>query len=344
MGGSVNRIGWVDYARCISILLVVMMHSTLGVEAAFGGPGWLHPFVLFADSFRIPLFFLVSGLFVARVLNVPLIEFLDRRVLHYAYFYILWLNVQFLFKSHSFSAHLSPEEVFQAYLAAYIQPFGTLWFIYVLPIFFVLARICRSLPPWFVISIAVCASLNTPETGVVVIDASFQYFVYFVLGHYLANQILQIADTAKKQKFKTLCIILIWFPVNAILVGYSDHSTIEMISGILGTMSVILLCALFGASTSNIGLGSLFSWIGRHSLVIYLGFFIPMAATRTVLLRAEMISDIGAASLVTFCAAVSGPAILYFFVRLAGIGGFLFERPEWARLTPSRAVWTASGN
>ena len=32
------RVGWVDYAKGICIVMVVMMHSTLGVEVAAGKP------------------------------------------------------------------------------------------------------------------------------------------------------------------------------------------------------------------------------------------------------------------------------------------------------------------
>jgi uncharacterized membrane protein YcfT len=39
------RVDWVDYARGFCIIFVVMMHSTLGVEAAVGHGGWL-PFWL----------------------------------------------------------------------------------------------------------------------------------------------------------------------------------------------------------------------------------------------------------------------------------------------------------
>jgi len=36
-----GRIDWVDYAKGFCIIFVVMMHSTLGVEAAAGSHGWL---------------------------------------------------------------------------------------------------------------------------------------------------------------------------------------------------------------------------------------------------------------------------------------------------------------
>ena len=43
-----RRIDWVDYAKGFCIIFVVMMHSTLGVEAAVGHEGWLHAVVAFA--------------------------------------------------------------------------------------------------------------------------------------------------------------------------------------------------------------------------------------------------------------------------------------------------------
>ena len=55
------RIDWVDYAKGICIVLVVMMHSTLGVEAAAGQTGFMHLLVAFAKPFRMPDFFLISG-------------------------------------------------------------------------------------------------------------------------------------------------------------------------------------------------------------------------------------------------------------------------------------------
>ena len=64
-----NRIDWVDYAKGICIVMVVMMHSVLGVEKAAGDTGFMHAFVMFAQPFRMPDFFLISGLFLAVVID-----------------------------------------------------------------------------------------------------------------------------------------------------------------------------------------------------------------------------------------------------------------------------------
>src|SRR5438105_13852832 len=90
-----QRIDWVDYAKGFCIVFVVMMHSTLGVEQAAGEQGWLHTVVAFAKPFRMPDFFLISGLFLAQVIDRDWRTYLDRKVVHFAYFYVLWTAIQF---------------------------------------------------------------------------------------------------------------------------------------------------------------------------------------------------------------------------------------------------------
>ena len=77
--------------------------------------------------------------------------YLDRKVVHFAYFYVLWVTIQFGFKAPAFAAETGWAHVGYLYLESFIEPFGTLWFIYLLPIFFVvtkLTRKCRRLLIW----------------------------------------------------------------------------------------------------------------------------------------------------------------------------------------------------
>ena len=78
-----NRIDWVTRQGFLHIM-VVTMHSTLGVEQAAGREGWMHAAVAFARPFRMPDFFLISGLFLARVIDRARRDYLDRKVLHFA--------------------------------------------------------------------------------------------------------------------------------------------------------------------------------------------------------------------------------------------------------------------
>ena len=76
-----SRIAFVDYGKGFCIVLVVMMHSVLGLEAAVGHEGWLHAVVAFAKPFRIPSFFLIAGLFLSRSIDSDWRSYLDRKVL-----------------------------------------------------------------------------------------------------------------------------------------------------------------------------------------------------------------------------------------------------------------------
>src|SRR5688572_6936862 len=141
------RVDWVDCAKGFCIIMVVMMHSTLGVGDAVGREGFMHSVVAFAKPFRMPDFFLISGLFLARVIDRDWRTYLDRKVVHFAYFYVLWVTIQFAVKSPGFVFHHGLAGTAYLYAEAFIEPFGTLWFIYLLPIFFVVTKLVRGVHP-----------------------------------------------------------------------------------------------------------------------------------------------------------------------------------------------------
>src|SRR4030081_1564038 len=138
-----GRVSWADYAKGFCIIMVVMMHSTLGVEEAVGREGFMHALVAFAKPFRMPDFFLISGLFLSRIIDRDWRTYLDRKVVHFAYFYVLWVTIQFGFKRRCVAAETSWAHAGFLYLESFIEPFGTLWFIYLLPVFFVVAKATR---------------------------------------------------------------------------------------------------------------------------------------------------------------------------------------------------------
>ena len=165
-----SRVDWVDYAKGFCIIMVVMMHSTLGVEQAAGHEGWMHAAVAFARPFRMPDFFLISGLFLARVIDRDWRDYLDKKVIHFAYFYVLWVTIQFAFKAPMFAAEMGWRGVGLNYLEAFIEPFGTLWFIYLLPIFFVTVKATRGLPWLAIWLIGAALEIAHVDTGWTVVQ------------------------------------------------------------------------------------------------------------------------------------------------------------------------------
>src|ERR1700709_611761 len=187
------RIDWVDYAKGICIVMVVMMHSVLGVEMAAGQTGFMHLVVTFAKPFRMPDFFLISGLFLSLVIDRDWRTYLDRKVVHFAYFYVLWVTIQFGFKAPSFAAETGWTHVGFLYLDSFIEPFGTLWFIYLLPVFFVVTKLVRRAPPPAIWAAAAALEMLHVATGWTVIDEFCARFVYFYSGYLFATYVFALS-------------------------------------------------------------------------------------------------------------------------------------------------------
>ncbi|HEY0301087.1 MAG TPA: acyltransferase family protein, partial [Rhizomicrobium sp.] len=327
-----GRIDWVDYAKGFCIVFVVMMHSTLGVEAVAGQDGWLHAVVEFARPFRMPDFFVISGLFLARVIDRDWRTYLDRKVVHFAYFYLLWMTIQFAFKAPGIAAESGAVEVARLYLVSLIDPFGTLWFIYLLPIFFVTAKLLRRVPVAVVWLLAAALEIAHIDTGWMVPDEFAARFVYFYTGYVLAAHIFAVARGVQDNPGKGVAILALWAVANGAMVwtGYSQLPFVSLALGLIGAAAVIRLAALM----SLIDAFKPLRYCGRNSIVIYLAFFLPMAATRAVLVNGP-IADVGTISAIVTTVGVVGSLVIFWAARAAG-ATFLFERPALFRLVPDK--------
>jgi uncharacterized membrane protein YcfT len=329
-----TRIDWVDYAKGICIVMVVMMHSVLGVELAAGQTGFMHILVAFAKPFRMPDFFLISGLFLSVVIDRDWRTFLDRKVVHFAYFYVLWVTIQFGFKAPSFAAETSWAHAGYLYLESFIEPFGTLWFIYLLPVFFVVTKATRKLPWLPIWAVAALLEMVHIATGWTMIDEFCARFVYFYSGYLFASQVFALSDRARARPSLALAGLIAWALINGSLVvsGLSEWPLISLMLGLSGAGAIVTLGTLLARAHWL----NFLRFCGEHSIVIYLAFFLPMAATRTLLLRAGVIPDVGTMSLIVTVVGVIG-ALALWRIALAVGANFLFERPTAFWIAPKKA-------
>jgi uncharacterized membrane protein YcfT len=331
---SPARVDWVDYAKGICIVMVVMMHSVLGVEAAAGHTGFMNAVVEFARPFRMPDFFLISGLFLALVIDRDWRTYLDRKLVHFAYFYVLWVTIQFAFKAPVFAAEQGFGHVAQLYLMSFIEPFGTLWFIYMLPVFFVVIKLTKRVPPPVIWLIAAALEAAAVHTGWTVIDEFCARFVYIYTGYAAAGMVFALARGAQARPSLALAALAGWAVLNAAVVfnGYSHLPGVSLALGLVGAGAVIIAGALLARMNWLDGL----RYCGEHSIVIYLAFFLPMAVSRTVLLKSGLIGDIGIVSVLVTASGVIGALIIWWATRNSR-ARFLFERPDAFWIAPRKA-------
>jgi uncharacterized membrane protein YcfT len=90
----------------------------------------------------------------------------------------------------------------------------------------------------------------------------------------------------------------------------------------VGAVAIVTISALL----TQTRFAAPFRYMGRNSIAIYLAFFLPMALTRTVLIKTGVIADVGVVSLMVTAAAVLVPLALERIVRHTP-ASFLFRRP-----------------
>jgi uncharacterized membrane protein YcfT len=337
-----NRLDWVDASKGLSIILVVMMHSAYGVGEDLNNTGILHYIIGWATPFRMPEFFLISGLFLGQVIARPWQLYADRRIVHYLYFYALWVVLQVVFKVGLGTGDVG--SVFGQIAWAVVEPYGVLWFIYMLAVYSLMAKLLYMLkvPHWAALVVGAGLMMAPIQTGFGLIDHFAMYFVYFYAGYAFAPLVFRIVESAQ-QNWLYAVIALVsfaliqWFLVfeggvqmypRGIDMGYAAFPPLHLALGFIGSLAI---CIAGGLLVKLPWMGWL-RWLGEHSIVVYLSFSIPMAASRTIILKTGVLTDTSTVSILVMTIALVSPLVLYWLIQKTGWGRFLFERPAWAHI------------
>lgn len=334
------RVPWVDAAKGICIILVVMMHSTLGVGDKMGGEGFMHSVVAFARPFRMPDFFLVSGLFLGRVIDRDWRRYGDKRVLHFVYFYLLWLAIQSGLK-YGETSDGSPATFLRNVAYQLVQPGLTLWFIYMLAIFSVVTKLLRRVPAMPLLAFAAALEILPVETHLVLVDEFCDRWVYFLAGYLLAARVFQLAAWASRHRGPALGVLAVWAAINGELAflpspvphlaTLAELPAVSLVLGAAGALAIVTLASVLVRSPLAGALG----YCGRNSIAIYLAFFLPMALARTAIVKTGLVTDIGWASLIVTAVGVLVPLGIERAARDTHLS-FLFRRPAWCRVPTVR--------
>ncbi|HEX7647617.1 MAG TPA: acyltransferase family protein [Noviherbaspirillum sp.] len=326
-----SRIDWVDYAKGICIVWVVTLYSTNFVQTTMQATGWMQFAVDFATPFRMPDFFLLSGLFVPRIMKRPLRTYIDSKFLYFGYFYAVWATLKFV--NMEWHVLLSPQwpSLIPAYLQMYVEPpTGPLWFLYTLAVFFVAVRAMRRLPTLLVLGAAIALQLAVADTewSFKVGDKFSRYFVFFYSGYLLSPHVFRAAQWISSRLTLSLALFAAWFAVEltAVALRITHLPGMQLALGYAGAFAIELLASLL----CRLPWMGWLRYLGRHSLIVYLGFVVPMGLMRRFV-ETPPISDVGTLSLAVTVLSIGGALLLYHMVRATPVR-FLFERPAWASL------------
>lgn len=324
-----SRHAWVDFAKGLCIVAVVALWVFRSME---GNAGWLGYFVAFAKPFRMPDFFLISGLFLSKVISKPWRNYLDTKVVHYLYFLVLWTLL--IVPGIWMITGPSPESgaaALQALAHSLYKPVAMLWFILMLPIYFVAARLLKKVPDALVLVVAAAMMIFPMHTGIYPIDWFGEYFVFFFAGHALAERFFKLADWAQANPRMAVAAIVVWAGFNAVLVKLKldEHLAVSMLLGFVGISALVMLASLI----SRYPAAQWLNYLGRNSIVLYLGFYLPL------LLLAEQVGGWAlsnhAKASILLLGSILAALGLHGLANRAGLQ-FLYQRPAWARLVKPR--------
>ena len=196
------------------------------------------------------------------------------------------------------------------------------------------------MPPAAVWAVAALLEMTHLATGWTLIDEFCARFVYIYSGYLFAGHVFALSDRARARPGQALAGLALWALVNGSLVatGFSEWPLVSLALGLSGACAIVTT----GTLLARMNWLNCLRFCGEHSIVIYLAFFLPMAATRTLLLHAGLIGDIGTISLVVTIVGVLG-ALAIWRMALAVGANFLFERPAAFWIAPQKPRPGAAG-
>ncbi len=218
-----TRIGWIDVARGIGIILVIAGHAAGGIIDGPGGQSmpWLRYAFLALYTFHMPVFFFLAGLFVVERLERGTAAFLKAILITIVYPYFLWSIIQFslIYASGSLVNH--PVETYWATIIA--LPWRTVsqfWFLHAL----------------FLVHLLGLAAWRTGGRAAVLVAAvAVKLIAMFVPS----TPALSLA--AGNAPYYALGLAIGWQKASAIFDTMSDRLRIG--TGLCAVLAIILLCS-----------------------------------------------------------------------------------------------------
>jgi uncharacterized membrane protein YcfT len=191
-----------------------------------------------------------------------------------------------------------------------------------------------------VLALAGLLQILPVHTGSGILDQFAEYFVYFYGGYALAPAIFRIVAWAQRNADVAVGLLVGYGLINAALVfggpfrmlpahaemGLAALPGLHLVLAFAGSVALCVVSALL----MRLKWMDWLRWLGARSIVVYLSFSIPMAATRVLLVKLDVIEDTGMLSTIVMLVALVSPLVLYRLIQLTGWGRFLFERPAWA--------------
>lgn len=266
-----KRIDWIDIAKGIGILLVILGHSVKFGEI-------VHNLIF---SFHMPLFFVLSGAVYKHSDNKTfIIKKINTLIIPFVSFYIIGLIISLIIPE--WRSGLSIKGIFKdIYLATpNVSNVSSIWFLacmFIVVVNFNLMQKFNIKVQYFIIAICLVIGLIYPNIIAKLtylpdgrlpfnIEVSFVAIFFFAMGVWMKKYIIN------QKIFVNSCIMfciafLLNGRVNLHGITY-NNPILYIIESLCGTIILIYLCYICSNNLQNKNVLEPIKWLGRHSLII----------------------------------------------------------------------------
>ena len=344
-----SRYPWIDYVRGITIILVCYRHIFEGLVNVGEGANSYHFLKytnIFFFSFRMPLFFMVSGLFVHFSLKKKGIsEYIQKRFSTIFYPLLVWgsihISLQLLFADY-----VHAERVPMDYLNLIIFPRRIEQFWYLNALFFVgalyaIVKIKLKFKAWMQVLLGMILFAfaswihDKVETGFL-FDVMF-FYMFFAIGDLVADFILNTKNYKWLSSGYTMLVILpvfllIQHQFTLINLAEKDDYFVQYHMPVLYAIAA-LVGAAFIANLAfileRLEAVKILRVIGFHSLYIYVMHLMITAFTRIFFVRVLHIDSVPVIMIFALILGISLP-IMFFNItnRMGAWWLYTFRKKE----------------
>lgn len=291
-----NRYAWVDYAKGIAIILVVFRHAVFGLEnTGFEIAKPIMDVNAILYSFRMPLFFLLSGLFFhASLKKSGAGNFVIGKLNTLLWPYVIWAVIQLTLQIF-FAGQVNNQRSGMDFLKILYQPraLDQLWYLFALfnvTMVYLLAETKLGMQtPQQVLLALVFLGCAQYVNGISTFYDVMVHYVFFVIGTVIAGQFTRPDVQAKLANGWYIWALLPVFAVSQYI--FLHHQDMNLyfyaVVGLIGSTFTIMLSFLLAKKK----ILQFLRVIGNYSLYIYLLHVVIIAGIRMIMLKTGWLTD-----------------------------------------------------
>jgi uncharacterized membrane protein YcfT len=324
------RLDWVDAAKGLSILLVVLHHAVWFLQRSGQAPAAVVMANEALASLRMPLFFLASGLLAAGPLAAPWRVVLHKRVAFFLYLYAIWTIIRFTFFATVVPPEVDPDESADplGFALALLLPGPSMWFLYALAVFAVVTKLARPLPVWLQLGVTGVLSALVGAGMVEFGDSRWTYMsrflFFFLLGCHargLAERLARATSLLRAVAGGVACVAA---AAAAVVLGLRTVPGVALALQCLAVGSGVLVAAW----VARYRIGRPLVVLGTQTLPIYLTHMLWLAAIMIGVRLVDLPEPVAYALPIVLVVVLTALSLLTHRVLMAAGATWLFALPS----------------